>query len=617
MVISHNLLAINSNRMYGITTNKSSKITEKLSSGYRINRSADDAAGLSISEKMRRQIRGLTQASANAQDGISLVQTAEGALNEVHDMLQRANELAVKASNGTLTNEDRKMVDEEYQQLKEAIDHATKNATFNEIRLFPDIGNTPNVTTYTYDITCNLRDGSVLLVSAGDYAEGVSVFNDSGVSNVLADKIANEYVPNAIKQIFDHFPSLKNITGSDTIEMSLEIDVIDGSGGTLAYAGFSYTSMPGSKPVNMMIRVDIDDFSDKDALGTGTNAEVLESTLAHELMHSVMQYNLTDGMSGRNGENYPTWFKEGTAQLAGGGYTTGWNDELMYYVKQLSSENDTSQNTKIETFLKNYTIESRPYGHGYLACAYIGWLANGGGVITDTNIAAGMDEIFTRLGNGSSLDDAIKNTTGKTFTEIDNMFKNADTGIVDFVRGLTYASIGGAGSVVTGGLNTGGTGIVQTGAGQQAFTIKTTSIGTRTSGSMTAIDTLQLQVGTEANQKIQVSLFKMDTKAIGMESSSVATQNAAGLAITEVSRAIQAVSHVRSYYGAIQNRLEHTINNLDNIVENTTASESAIRDADMAKLMVEYSTNNILQQAGQAMLTQANRNPQYIMELFQ
>lgn len=109
----------------------------------------------------------------------------------------------------------------------------------------------------------------------------------------------------------------------------------------------------------------------------------------------------------------------------------------------------------------------------------------------------------------------------------------------------------------------------------------------------------------------------MDTKAIGMESSSVATQNAAGLAITEVNRAIQAVSHVRSYYGAIQNRLEHTINNLDNIVENTTASESAIRDADMAKLMVEYSTNNILQQAGQAMLTQANRNPQYIMELFQ
>ena len=113
MVVQHNLTAMNSNRMLGLTMSSQAKSTEKLSSGYKINRAADDAAGLSISEKMRRQIRGLTQASLNAQDGISAVQTAEGALTEVHDMLQRMDELATKAANGTLTEEDRKAVQDE------------------------------------------------------------------------------------------------------------------------------------------------------------------------------------------------------------------------------------------------------------------------------------------------------------------------------------------------------------------------------------------------------------------------------------------------------------------------------------------------------------------------
>ena len=620
MVIRHNLHAINSNRMLGITTRKNTSIVEKLSSGYRINRSADDAAGLSISEKMRRQIRGLTQASANAQDGISLVQSAEGALNEVHDMLQRANELAVKACNGTLSAEDRGMLEEEYQQLKEAIDGVAKNTTFNEIRLFPQIGNSPNIgigaTNYSYNITYNVLDRSVALTNAVENIGEAGNARAISSGNTLADKIANEYVPNAIKQIFAAFPSLMSMTGVDIIEMGLELEVIDGPGGTLAYAQASFTNQVGSKPVDMLIRVDTNDFTEVDALGTGVNAEVLESTLAHELMHSVMQYNLSDGMIGRNGEDYPTWFVEGTAQLAGGGYTTGWNDQLMYYAKQLSSETDTSQDANITNFLKNYTIENRPYGHGYLASAYIGWLANSGGSITGANIAAGMDKIFLALNSGTTLSDAIKNLTGKEFSTIDQMFKSGDTQVVEFVRRLTYASFGGAGSVVARSLNTGGTNIIETGANEQAFRIAKTTIGTGNLATATSVNSIELQVGAEANQKIQVSLFRMDTHAIGMETSTVATQNTAGLAIDEVKGAIHAVSRVRSYYGAIQNRLEHTINNLDNVVENTTASESAIRDTDMAKAMVEYSINNILQQAGQAMLTQANKNPEYILGLF-
>ena len=135
MVVQHNLTAMNSQRMLGITTSSQAKSTEKLSSGYKINRAADDAAGLSISEKMRRQVRGLTQASLNAQDGISMVQTAEGALTEVHDMLQRMNELAVKAENGTLTSDDREYINEEIKQLKSEIDRVANTTTFNEKNL--------------------------------------------------------------------------------------------------------------------------------------------------------------------------------------------------------------------------------------------------------------------------------------------------------------------------------------------------------------------------------------------------------------------------------------------------------------------------------------------------
>ena len=135
MVVQHNLTAMNSNRMLGVTTGTQAKSTEKLSSGYKINRAADDAAGLAISEKMRRQIRGLTQASANAQDGISCVQTAEGALAEVHDMLQRMNELAIKASNDTMTTVDRGYIDAEVQQLKTEIDRVRDTTTFNNMNL--------------------------------------------------------------------------------------------------------------------------------------------------------------------------------------------------------------------------------------------------------------------------------------------------------------------------------------------------------------------------------------------------------------------------------------------------------------------------------------------------
>ncbi len=615
--VQTNMLAANASRQLGITTKDKAKRSEKLSSGYRINRAADDAAGLSISEKMRRQVRGLTQAAANAQDGISMVQIGEGALNEVHDMLQRANELAFKAATGTLQDVDRAMIDEEIQQLKAEIDKTARNTTFNEIALFPENGHSPIATSYLemkgYDITLDLKNGTFQIneAQAGPGAAGAGRAVNISSGSVLADEIANKIVPGAIERILDSFPSLKNAVGSDTIDMALQVAYIDGKNNTMAYAYFTY-SLGGGKPTSMGIRVDAADFNDADAQGTGSNADALKATMAHELMHSVMQYTLTDGMSGRKGERYPTWFAEGTAQLAGGGFANGWNDTLSYYANFLTSENDASQDSNISNYLSKFTMGGRPYGHGYLGTAYLGWLANGKGAVTGANIAAGMDKIFADLLAGNSLASAIQNNTGIDVDELNRRFKNGNAELTEFVRKLAYESKTGAGSVIAaGGLGVGPSSVLGTGALDQPFRIDPFQISIDYSGP----EMIALQVGAEAGIHIDVDLYKMSSQALGLEGMNVKTTDDADLAIDGIKRAIHYVGNVRSHYGAIQNRLEHTINNLNNISENTAAAESQIRDTDIAEEMVGYSNGQILSQAGASILAQANQSSQMILSL--
>lgn len=614
--IQNNMLAANASRQLGITTKDNAKRTEKLSSGYRINRAADDAAGLSISEKMRRQMRGLTQAAENAQDGISFVQIGEGALNEVHDMLQRANELAIKAATGTLQDSDRMMIDAEIQQLKAEIDSTARNTTFNEISIFPENGHSPLATSYmeskAFDIKLDLKNGTFQIndAQAGPGTAGRAAVNVSSGS-VLADTIANEIVPNAVSQILDSFQSLKNAVGSDTIDMALQVSYIDGKNNTMAYAYFTY-SFGGGKPTSMGIRVDAADFKDADAQGTGSNAEALKSVMAHELMHSVMQYTLTDGMSGRKGEKYPTWFVEGTAQLAGGGFANGWNDTLSYYANFLTDADDTSQDANISNYLAKFTMGGRPYGHGYLGTAYLGWLANGKGAVTGTNIAAGMDKIFADLLAGNSLSSTIQKHTGLTVDELNRRFRNGNAELTEFVRKLAYESKTGAGSVIAaGGLGVGPSSVLGTGALDQPFRIDPFQVSLDFGGPAM----IALQVGAEAGTHIEFELYKMNSQALGLEDLNVRTTDEADLAIEGIKRAIHYVGNVRSQYGAIQNRLEHTISNLENITENTTAAESQIRDADIAEEMVGYSNSQILMQAGTSMLTQANQSSQLILSL--
>ena len=210
MVVQHNLTAMNSSRMLNITTSAQAKSTEKLSSGYKINRAADDAAGLAISEKMRRQIRGLTQASSNAQDGISCVQTAEGALTEVHDMLQRMNELAVKAANGTQTSADRGYINQEVQALVSEIDRVASTTTFNEKNLldgsFKKVGlqvGAESNQLITLDIAAMSAKGLKLTTGTAGAAGNISVGGTDGKNAQAAIKTIKDALAQVSKQRAD------------------------------------------------------------------------------------------------------------------------------------------------------------------------------------------------------------------------------------------------------------------------------------------------------------------------------------------------------------------------------------------------------------------------------
>jgi flagellin len=403
MVVQHNLSAMNANRMYNLTQASLSSSTEKLSSGYKINKAADDASGLSISEKMRKQIRGLTQASSNAEDGISMVQTAEGALSEVTDMLQRMNELAVKAANGTNSETDRSYIQDEIDQLVTEVDRVSTTTKFNETYLLK--GDNANDAKYTK------------ATSSANLQNGVT-FNAVGTATVS-----------------------KTDTGSSATT---------GTNGT--YKKVSYS-------INGKLYAVI-----SDATKTGSTD--------YTQSDAIEDFNKAD--AGKNK-----------------GYAS--EEEMLAAIKADNSD------------LKSVSINS----DGKL-------IVN---AFADTNDSL---NISLHVGADSSSDNKIN-------VNISNLS----------ARGL--------------GLN-------------------------------------GLQVSGED-----------DTNATN--------------AIDTIADAIQKVSTQRSNLGAIQNRLEHTVNNLDNIVENTTAAESQIRDTDMATEMVKYSNANILSQAGQSMLAQANQSNQGVLSL--
>ena len=469
MVVQHNISAMNANRMLGITQGSLAKSTEKLSSGYKVNRAADDAAGLSISEKMRKQIRGLDQASANAEDGISAVQTAEGALTEVHDMLQRMNELAVKASNGTMSLDDRQTVQDEVDQLLTEIDRVAETTKFNETYLLK--GDTDTVKKY---------------VSA----------KDAGIEGTLRE--------GATSATF----SIKELKLGDTISI----------GGT------KYT------------------------IGTTNKA------------------NVTGSIGGAKAGELIT--------VDGVQYTVAAN---------AGSANEDKNLLDIDAIKKKVGDTSTVLYKGKTYTSFVDDGTNGGKAtdgISDTDVTViTKDTAYAKIGQELTLANNIGTNAGDQATLI------AASGADRKVGNDTYRDF-----------------VINKG---KADVKETLNVG--------------LHVGADAdmNNKITIGIDAMDSSSLGIKGLNVkdSTGSAATYAIDAIADAVAKVSAQRSALGAVQNRLEHTINNLDNVVENTTSAESQIRDTDMADEMVKYSKNNILQQAGQSMLAQANQSNQGVLSL--
>ena len=461
MVVQHNMQAANANRMLNVTTSAQSKSTEKLSSGYRINRAADDAAGLSISEKMRKQIRGLDKASSNAEDGVSSVQTAEGALTEVHSMLQRMNELAVQAANGTNSDTDRGAIQDEISQLTTEIDRVAETTKFNETYLLKGGNGTKDV-----------------------YMNG----HDAGLKGTLTDS-------------------------ATTATFKVAAGALD-AGKSVTIGGKDYT------------------------IGS-TKAEA----------------------------------KTFIGQAAKGNTVT--IDGTTYTVIEDSGTEDTATNK-----LKLATIQGK------------------------------IDDGSTVEYNGTKMT-AMKDGDNNGVDDADSSVISAAHAVDLMEKELTVAN------------NIGATKTAATAEKAADYTSKDGVTFNIKKGTAEVADKLSfsLHVGSDADMtnKITVDIETMNSSYLGIKGLNVNDDSgiAGTYAIDAISDALQKVSEQRSSLGAVQNRLEHTIDNLDNVVENTTTAESRIRDTDMAEEMVNYSKNNILAQAGQSMLAQANQSNQGVLSLLQ
>ncbi|WP_026658295.1 flagellinolysin [Butyrivibrio sp. AC2005] len=616
MRIQHNIAAMNSAIQNKNTLSNVSKSQEKLSSGLKINRAADNAAGLSISEKMRRQIRGLGRAVKNGEDGIGLSQIADGALAEVHDMLQRGNELAIQAANGTLSDSDRVAVNNEITQLKKEIDSITSRTKFNELNVFVKDGVLPPLPTQAKE-----------KLIPDDYT-------------LLSWRIANEYYPNAVEQIANAFPSLgdavkKYAEENGVVNTTLFLDYIDGLDGTnkiAAMMGITHDPMKNGK-YNYKLELYVDDYDFPPGNLTQRQKDYLEVALGHETMHGFMQLTYYAANDNNMWSQFPDWFVEGTAQLAGGGMDKVYS--IQYMVRNLSNADSNQADEGIANYLKlpEKAIDENVYGTGFLAAAYSSYLAADGNDVTRENILNGANKIFQSLiDTDSTFEDTFKQLTGITPDELKDAFSNGSTdsfsttpekvSVVEFVRRFIYNSKDGRASFIADSLTTGGEAVLHDTADPDAqpmkiFSVKESYLQFEDTRERGGYNTVSLHLGTDADMpnKIQVNLFKMDCDALKLTDTNVLTMDKATSAIDEFGDAIMMVSSVRSYYGAIQNRIEHTIMNLNNVIENTTSAESRLRDTDMAEEIANYHKHNLLQQAGQAMLTQANQTPQGVLGL--
>lgn len=673
MIIQNNMAAMGSSRQTGKAKGRLSKKAEQLASGYRINHAADDSAGLAISEKMRGQIRGLKQASENAQDGISLLQTADSALNETHSLIQRIRELSVQAANDTNTEEDRENIQTEIDLLLEEADRIAEDTEFNTIHLLDgslkeNTTTNPNVQLSTAEITNFLEN-----IVSNPVIDGSVNKIDSTTSGNLSDTLCKSIVPQAVNAFLSTFPAFSSAAAAGKISNQIGLNIYQDTSNTLASVTIQYGYDAANKvtdniQLKLSVNVNTLQFTNTGEL-TSDSRRALETTIVHEMMHAFMDDTLTNGMIGATngtldaGNKFPSWFKEGMSQTAAGGCSND-NDWINGGLGLTKNSNAAAIKAAVQASSNKIgsNSTSSEYGTGYLACMYLGYLAAGSpSSLSSSSLAGGINTILSKLMGGASLNDVIKDISNGTYTSISDFeAKFGDDPSVAFISQLLNAvgddgngsvissltasdllpdadatssvykaddknvfvtsSVGskrdwGTGGAVSGTNSGGGT---TGGTGGGGGTPGTGGGGGGTGGTTpTFAGAFYLQIGANTGQSMTISIDDMHTAAIGLTGISVSDHDKAGLAIEACDKAIQTVSKARAKIGAYTNRLEYAVSNLDNTAENLQAAESRIRDADMADLMVEYAKENILMQAGQSMLAQANQSTQGILQLLQ
>ena len=571
MRIQHNIAALNSYRQLGSNNNSVSKNLEKLSSGYRINRAGDDAAGLAISEKMRAQITGLETASKNANDGISLVQTAEGALTEVHSMLNRMVELADQSANGTYQDDvDRENLQKEVNSLKSEIDRISDSTNFNGI---------------------NLLDGSLGGGKSG--TAGVTSFTGAGVAKFTAASTAGM----ATNVDFTNGGTPTIVAGKDTFSVdgqTLSIDWTKGDAKTIAdtlvtldgsTTNLTETTMKDmATKLNNLFNSAIDEQGLKGSVKFSYDGKTLVAESLNE--GSVSEFSFT-----------------GTAEPGDGATNTSVGAAIF--------GRTADDKAVISEAGSNYNGETIAAGSKFQMNI------NGVKVEVDTGIAD-ITKGDTMAATAGKLQTAVQAAVLKY-----NSANGLTAGTKDADSGLT----GLKDTDFTVEANNDGQFVVKYSGDVENTAFSFNDVGDKSIASSLGLSSgssivgggrgLTLQIGDTADSfnQLTVRVDSMSSKSLGINGIDVATQAGAKQAVSVIKDAINKVSSTRGDLGAAQNRLEHTISNLNVTTENMTAAESRIRDVDMAKEMMNYTKNNILVQASQSMLAQANQTPQGVLQL--
>ncbi len=577
MRIQHNIMAMNSYRNYTNNVAAMKKNLEKLSSGYKINRAGDDAAGLAISEKMRAQITGLETAQKNAKDGISLVQTAEGALTEVHDMLNRMVELATMSANGTYDNEtDRFQLQKEVNQLRDEINRIADSANFNGIKLL---------------------DGSMS-------AEGTSAsLAEVDLSKLSGDLAGANKTIDAVKGVYENlavFGANTAVAEGDKITVSYTLKDANGKVQNIDLTLTAAKDAAGD--VKKLVAEDGSEY----ALTAADKASAadLEAAFITELnKNSTIKENFTVAQGSAAGQIALTAKTGGTQAMQMVGF------EMKTWVKATDTTTVVSNGASVKTAAVD-AFESIDLSKGKI------WMSD--------DASKGSDD----------LSKCVFEINGEKFVfvekgkiDADSLAKLKEAGVEHYVEVGTASTIGNDDAKAMGekiSMETGlsvETGTVATTNGVNTWTkAASTTIGLKsrsTAGSSKGGLVLQIGDTSDSYNQLRVSISDMHTKSLGIAGVDISNQDSAADAIDAIKKAINKVSDVRGTLGATQNRLDHTINNLSVMTENIQDAESTIRDTDVAEEMMAYTKNNILIQSAQAMLAQANQVPQGVLQLLQ